>query len=198
MIKLMKYEVEKANGFGSDWIRIMGHNAKSETMEIEIVHCTNPKCKDSLPELWFKEGLTSKVLDTYITCHTYVTDSEGGCYGGYNPTVKLSDDGKRNVIDFDWLLEDTEENQRKIIDKCIELFQSAKGKSATERKIEHVLTYAKIEGLEVVDSLPDGYVAKRFVSDPLGAISVVNGNPIIKVFGKVKKNPLYKRKLMIV
>ena len=42
---------------------------------------------------------------------TYVTDRQGRCSGKYNPTTK---DGKLN---FEWLLEATEENRQKIIDE---------------------------------------------------------------------------------
>ena len=194
---MMKYEVENRN-YGSTWIKVIGENAKRETMVIEIVHCENPGGNNSLPYLWHKNGYIDKIMKTYIGCNTYVTDSEGNCFGKYNVTSKMSEDGMRNVIDFDWLLEDTEENRKKIIEKCVELFENAKGKSATEEKIDHVKKYAKAEGLEVVDKLPEGWTAKRYFTDPLGSISIVNGSPLIKVFGKVKKNPSYKRMLMIV
>ena len=107
--------------FGSTWVHVLGKNAKQETMTIEIVHCENPGGKNSLPYAWHKNGWTDKVMETYVGCHTYVHDSENGCYGGYNVTEKF--DGKRNVINFDWLFEDTEENRKKIIEACIELFE---------------------------------------------------------------------------
>ena len=140
---MMQYEIKEPKGFGSTWIKVIGKNAKQETMTIEIVHCENPGGKNSLPYLWYKNGWTDKVMENYIGCHTYVHDSEGFCFGIYNPTTKLSDDGKKSVINFDWLLEDTEENRKKTIEACIELFEAATGKSATEKKIEHVMEFAK-------------------------------------------------------
>ena len=193
---MMKYEIEEPKGFGSTWIKVIGKNAKQETMTIEIVHCENPGGKNSLPYLWYKEGLTDKVMETYIGCNTYVYDSENGCYGGYNVTEKY--DGKRNVINFDWLLEDTEENRKKIIDACIELFEAATGKSATERKMEHVIEVAKERGMDVVSEIPEGWKKNPLMTDPWGAVTIDNGKPIfIKVGERHKKNPEYKRMLLV-
>ena len=193
---MMQYEIEEPKGFGSTWIKVIGKNAKQETMTIEIVHCENPGGKNSLPYLWYKNGWTDKVMETYIGCHTYVYDSENGCYGGYNVTEKY--DGKRNVINFDWLLEDTEENRKKIIDACIELFEAATGKSATERKMEHVMEVAKERGMDVVSEIPEGWKKNPLMTDPWGAVTIDNGKPIfIKVGERHKKNPEYKRMLLV-
>ena len=165
-------------------------------MTIEIVHCKNPGGKNSLPYAWHKNGWTDKVMETYVGCHTYVHDSENGCYGGYNVTEKF--DGKRNVINFDWLLEDTEENRKKIIEACIELFEHATGKSATEKKLEHVMEVAKKRGMEVVSKIPEGWKKNPLMTDPYGAVTIDNGKPIfIKVGDRHKKNPEYKRMLLI-
>lgn len=196
---MMQYEIKEPKGFGSTWIKVIGKNAKQETMTIEIVHCENPGGNNSLPYLWHKAGWTDKVMETYLCCHTYVDDSEGNCYGRYNPTEKLSDDGKRNVINFEWLFEDTEENMLKIINECIRLFESAKGKSATELKIEHVMEVAKERGIEVVFELPKGWTEKHCFADPLGATTIENGKRFFKKEnGKLQKNQDYKQMLMIV
>lgn len=161
-------------------------------MKYEIVHCKNPGGNNSLPYLWYKAGRTNRILESYIGCHTYIYDSENGCYGGYNVTEKY--DGNRNVINFDWLLEDTEENRNKIIEACIELFESATGKSATEKKLEHVMEVAKQKGLEVVYELPNGWKKNPLMTDPRGAVTIDNGKPI---FANHKMNPMYKRMLLI-
>ena len=44
---MMQYEIEEPKGFGSTWIKVIGKNAKQETMRIEIVHCENPGGKNS-------------------------------------------------------------------------------------------------------------------------------------------------------
>lgn len=195
---MMNYEIEERE-FGSTWVKVIGENVKKETMTIEIVHCTNSGGKKSLPYLWYKNGWTSKVLETYICCHTYVHDSEGCCRGLYNPTVKLSDDKKRNVINFDWTFEDTKENMIKIIEECVRLFESATGKSATEKKIDNIMKAAKEMSLEVTTELPAGYEEHPHASDPIGAVSITNGESFFKrVNGKAKINPNYKRMLMII
>ena len=198
---MMKYEIEKRD-FGSTWVHVIEENAKKETLIIEIfaTHSDEDKPfakdKDSLPYLWHKNGWTDNVMESYINCHTYVHDSEGGCYGGYNVTEKY--DGKRNVINFDWLLEDTEENRKKIIEACIELFESATGKSATERKMEHVMEVAKERGMDVVSEIPEGWKKNPLMTDPCGAVTIDNGKPIfIKIGDRHKKNPEYKRMLLI-
>lgn len=194
---MMKYEIEKRDN-GSAWIRVIGKNAKQETMTIEIVGCKNPGGKKSLPYLWYKEGWTDKVMETYISCNTYVDDSEGFCFGIYNPTVKLSDDGKRSVINFDWLLEDTEENRKRIIEACIELFEAATGKSATEEKIEHVIEFAKERDMEVVSKIPEGWKKNPLITDPWGAVTIDNGKPVFKKINeKFCKNPEYKKMLLV-
>lgn len=197
---MMKYEIEDKYCVGNiTWIKVIGENAKKETIKIELTHCTNPGGKNSLPYLWYKNGWTNKIMETYIGCHTYVEDSEGNCWGAYNPTEKRSEDGKRNVINFEWLLEDTEENRQKIIDECIRLFESAKGKSATELKIEHVMEVAKKRGIEVVFELPDGWSEKHCYTDPIGATTIENGKRLFKKEnGKLQVNPDYKQMLMIV
>lgn len=189
---MMQYKIEE-NGC---WINVLGKNAKQETMVIEIVHCNNPGGNNSLPYLWYKKGWTNKVMETYIGCNTYVYDSEGGCYGGYNVTEKY--DGIRNVINFDWLLEDTEENRKKIIEACIGLFEAATGKSATEKKLEHIMEVALSRDEEVVSEIPDGWKKNPLMTDPWGAVTIDNGKPaFIKVSERLKKNPEYKRMLLI-
>lgn len=67
--------------------------------------------KHSLPAMWKRKGFIDKEPETWWGVQTYVTDRQGRCSGKYNPTTK---DGKLN---FEWLLEATEENQQKIIDE---------------------------------------------------------------------------------
>ena len=71
----------------------------------------NTHGKHSLPTMWKRKGFIDKEPETWWGVQTYVTDLQGRCSGKYNPTTK---DGKLN---FEWLLEATEENQQKIIDE---------------------------------------------------------------------------------
>lgn len=194
---MMKYEIEKRD-FGSTWVNVIGKNAKQETMIIEIVHCENLGGKNSLPYLWYKEGWTDKIMETYIGCNTYVHDSENGCYGDYNPQSKRSEDGKRSVINFEWLLEDTEENRKKLIKECIKRFESATGKSATELKLEKIYKYAKERGMEVVTEIPNGFEKHRCMTDPYGSIRLTKGRYFLHdKSGKLYVNPDRKELLLI-
>ncbi len=170
---MMNYTVEKGSG-SITWITITEPNAKNETLVIELSECTNSGGKDSLPYLWKKHGYTDRVLDTYLSIHTYCTDSEGNCYGRYNPQSKLSEDRKRNVINFDWIFENTEENKQRLINECIRLFESATGKSATEEKMEKVNKYAKENGLRVVFEKPDGWRELLGISSPCGSVVITD------------------------
>lgn len=194
---MMKYEIEERK-YGSTWIHVIGENAKRETMTIEIVHCTNPGGSNSLPYAWYKSGRTDKVMETWIGCNTYVHDSEGNCYGGYNVTERH--DGKRNVINFDWMLEDTRENMIKIIEACIQIFEAATGKSATEKKIDRIMEVAKERGVEVVTELPAGWKEMHSMTDPVGAVTIINGEErlVRNVNGKLQKNPDFEKMLMFV
>ncbi len=170
---MMNYTVEKGAG-SLTLIHVIEPNAKGETLLIELSECENPGGKNALPVLWEKNGYIDRVLDTYICIHTYVTDTECNCYGRYNPQSKLSEDGKRYVINFDWMFENTEENKQKLINECIHLFESATGKSATEEKMEKVNKYAKENGLKVVFEKPDGWRELLGISSPCGSVVITD------------------------
>lgn len=174
MVEIMsKYTVEK--GCGSLTLyHVTEQNEKGETLLIELSECENPGGKNALPVLWKKSGFIDRVLDTYICIHTYVTDTEGNCYGRYNPQNKLSDDRKRYVINFDWMFENTEENKQKLIDECIRIFESATGKSATQEKIEKCEAYAKENNLEIVNEKPEGWRELGGISSPVGSVVITN------------------------
>ena len=96
------------------------------------------------------------------------------------------------------MLEDTPENEKKIIDECIRLFESATGKSATDRKIERVMEAAKEQKLEVVHELPEGWKERNYATDPIGAVTIDNNKKhFIYIDGRTKKNPEYKKMLLI-
>ena len=194
---MLDYRIEEPKGYGSTWVYVTGKNGKQETMTIELTHCENSGGKNSLSYLWYSNGFTDKVMETYVSCQVYVNDSEGGCRGAYNPQSKLSKDGKRNVINFDWLFEDTKENRTKLIEECIRRFESATGKSATELKLDRISKYAKEHGMEIVQKVPEGWFKCRSMSVPIGSERIVNGKPLISVDGKITKNPQYKEMLLV-
>lgn len=100
-------------------------NMLGETLTFELIKCTpDNSFKTSLPNLWKKYGYTDKVLDTYYYIDTYVYDSKGNCTGKYNPQNKLSDDGKRYIIDFKYMLEATDENKMILINEVLNRFSA--------------------------------------------------------------------------
>jgi len=170
---MMNYTIEKGNG-RITWIYVTESNQKEETLIIELVECTNPGGKDTLPYLWHKAGYTDKILNTYLSIHTHCTDSEGNCYRRYNPQIKRSDDGKRNEINFDWIFENTEENKQKLINEVIRLFESATGKSATQEKMERCTKYADENKLDIVTEKPEGWRELLGISAPVGSVVITN------------------------
>jgi hypothetical protein len=149
-------------------------NAKGEKITVELSKCSNPHCNNSLPNLWFKHGYVDRVLETYWSVETYVTDTEGACWGRYNPQTKLSKDGKRVVINFDWMFEATEENKENILNEVYRLFSSAIGKTATEEKYDKVREYAKKHNIKVVTEMPERWFKIEKMTDPVGSICISN------------------------
>ena len=100
-------------------------NKKGETLVIELSKCTNSGGKNDLPVIWYKHGYIDRILKTYWWISTYVTDTEGNCYGRYNPQIKLTEDGKRQVINFDWMLEAAGENKERLLNEVYWQFLSS-------------------------------------------------------------------------
>lgn len=67
--------------------------------------------KNRIENLWYKKGYIKEKIPTWIHCDVYACDPYDNCYGICNPTEK---NGK---IDFNWLLEYTDENVSKIINE---------------------------------------------------------------------------------
>lgn len=89
---------------------------------IDVTKCehelANPK---ALMNLWKKAGYIEEVHPTHIAVNTFFTDSEGTCRAIYNPFIKNSEDGKRRVINFEWMREYTEENVAELVAECIRM-----------------------------------------------------------------------------
>lgn len=177
------------------WLKFNEKNKKNESLTIELLLCKNDQSyKKSLPNLWYQKGYTDRVLETYWSVNTYVKDSEGYSWGCYNPQVKRSEDQNRMVINFDWMLEGTEENKEKIINEVYRIFSEATGKSATEEKVDRVKTFANTNNLEVVIEIPEGWEKVNYATDPKGSISICNMKPNIKAI----RNGNFQRKLLLI
>lgn len=168
---MMNYTIEKTEG-SATWIYVTEQNEKKEKMAIELLECTSDGSKNSLAYLWYKAGYTNKIMKKYLSINTYCTDSEGSCTGIYNPQTKWDNEKNRNVINFDWLLENTEENKQKLIDEVIRLFGSAKGKSATEIKMEKIAVFAMENGYEIAYEKPEGYRECFGICCPSGSVVI--------------------------
>ena len=155
-------------------------NNKGESLVV-VLHrlITDMEDKKTLPNLWKKEGYIEDVKATYWHVETYAEDTENNCFMGYNPQVKAED--KRRVINFEWILEGTEENRQKILGEIYNLFMVATGKTATEKKKEELMEYIKERHLEIYDKLPEGWkIIERDVAVPCGVTLIYNGSSIIK------------------
>lgn len=162
-------------------------NAKGEKLVIEIMKCTNSGGNHSLPVLWHKNGMIDRVLETYWSIETYATDTEGMCYGRYNPQSKLSDDSKRAVINFDWMFEATEENKEKLIDEVYKLASAAHGETATETKVRKVKEYAEERNVEVLTEMPEGWLDLGYCTAPIGSTWIGNMKPSLHTLRDVNR-----------
>jgi len=144
-------------------------NTKGETLVIELSKCTNWGGSNALPVLWKKHGHIDRVLETHWSISTYVRDTEGNCYGMYNPQEKIREDGKAMVINFDWMFEATEENKERLIDEVFRIFSLQKGKTAREIKKEKIVEYAKENNIKLYDSIPEGWFDLGYGTAPFGS-----------------------------
>ena len=94
-------------------------NDKGEKLGVSISYCSGTKDPKSLPMVWYKKGYTKELMLSWWGVDTWVTNKEGRCYRAYDPTIKLSFDMQRYVIDFDWHLSPTEQNFRKIMNEIL-------------------------------------------------------------------------------
>lgn len=86
------------------WI-LEGKTSLGETVYVEFINCETM-------DLWRKHGYTNTKTFWYI--EVYAFDGKRSVFK-YNPTVKPG--GHDKVMDFDWVLEATEDNREKIADE---------------------------------------------------------------------------------
>ncbi len=149
-------------------------NAKGEKVVIELCKCTNPGGNNAIPVLWEKHGYMDRVLETYWSIQTFVTDTEGCSYERYNPQVKPGG----SKINFNWMFEATEENKQKLINEVYRLASSACGETATEEKVRTIKEFAKKNQVELLTNVPEGWKKlKGSMTAPIGAVWVSNMEP---------------------
>lgn len=98
-------------------------NKKGERLTISINCCYNEKSEHCLPMLWYRAGYTDRLILNYLSLDTYVYLPNGECCRRYDFT-KESEDGKRLTIDFDWVLEQSEENLEKMVKEILRRFNA--------------------------------------------------------------------------
>ena len=191
---MANYTVEEM-AKGIRWfVNFTEKNAIGETLVVEVSKCENSGGKNSLPYLWKKNGYTKTELQTYWSISTYVTDTEGLCRGAYNPTIKRSEDGKRSVINFDWMEEATPEHIEKIVKEVYRLFMAATGITATEEKHNKVREHGKKYNIDIVETMPEGFFESSCATDPRGAVSIINKKWSLEAL----HDGTYQRKLLLV
>lgn len=148
-------------------------NGKGEKLVLELSKCEDWESKNSLPKLWENHGYINRVLETSWSIQTYVKDTEGNSYGMYNPQVKR-ENGK-NVINFDWMFEATEENKEKLINEVYRLFSAARGETATEEKKRKIKEYAIKNNIDMYKTIPQGWkVLDGSLTAPIGTVWISN------------------------
>lgn len=112
-------------------------NRNGERLQAELVEVRpDNRSKSSLPNLWQKHGYTKKRLESYFSMMTYATDEEGVCRGRYNPQeqkvavaprsiIFKGNPKPQNKINFDWMLEVTEQNRERLLRECYRRFINA-------------------------------------------------------------------------
>lgn len=111
---MRKYTIEEMTKGRRWYVEFKEKNQLGEKILVEFSYCENSGGAHSLPNMWYKNGYIDRVLENYWIISTYATELNGMCRGRYNPQEKKSEDGKRLVIDFEWMLEATEENAAKL------------------------------------------------------------------------------------
>lgn len=113
--QMRKYTIEEIVKGRRWYVEFKDRNQLGEKILVEFSYCENSGSVHSLPNMWYKSGRIDRVLKNYWSISTFATDENGTYRGRYSPQDKLSEDGKRLVIDFDWMFEATEENAAKLL-----------------------------------------------------------------------------------
>lgn len=109
-----EYTIQKMNQKGTrELYHFNDRNSKGERIEVEFTKIND--YKGHFINLWYKKGFIKEPLENYWNVMVYVYDKEGNCYGRYNPQI-LPHGTK---INFDWILETTEENKKRILHEII-------------------------------------------------------------------------------
>ena len=121
MLNAKDYQIEECGSDIRRFYRFNGTTPWGETVLCEIIECYPAKekwDKNDLPVLWYKKHYTKELLPNYLCLRTYV-DDEDGSWGRYNPQDMIAIDGRRRVIDFEWMLPVSQENIEKLLTEVV-------------------------------------------------------------------------------
>lgn len=107
-----EYTIEKMTKT-REFYHFNDRNSKGERIEIEFTKVENDH-KEHLINIWYKKGFIKEKLESYWNIEVYVYDEKGNCYGKYNPQISSG-----TKINFDWIIECTEENKELILHEII-------------------------------------------------------------------------------
>lgn len=83
-------------------------------LTVEMSTCEGDTSKGGIMTKWAKCGYLARPLETFLGAQTYFKLGDGTQLTDvFNPTVNL----ERFEVDFDWMLEATEDNERLILDE---------------------------------------------------------------------------------
>lgn len=115
------------------WLDCIDTNERGETALIDIHTCEMDFSHTyGLGYMWKRDGRIDGSFSTWWHIDTYVYDTKGNCFGAYNPQEmtylskpdKTGHQQMRPVIDFNWLLEATEENLERILNEIYRRFMT--------------------------------------------------------------------------
>lgn len=156
-------------------------NAKGETLQIHVdAHIELTEGPNSNPALWQRKGYTRDRLTNWWSIRTYCTREDGLCVEDYNPTVL--DNGKRFVINFDWMLSITAENLKRIIAEVLNRFYGDSQKSQNSVKPRQKSVY---DIYTQYCRLRDELVNQCY---PLNGIHLVRMNKILEIYERYVNN----------
>lgn len=110
-------KIIKIKGFTSRRFHLYIEPVRDDEKFIIAVDFCEYYGKNTIPELWFKNGYTNKVLNKHMCISTYCRDKDGIFSAKFNPQIKGI-----HEINFDYMLESNQENLKKLIDKTIEMY----------------------------------------------------------------------------
>lgn len=120
MLKIVK-------AYGADNCRRFYENVWGDLV-VEVSTITHQHTSGSLMKLWVDNKYLPKFIEKTLCVRVYFEDENGNCIEKFNPQVKIviekykvSKDTYKNtvksMIEFEWVLEATEENEQKLLNE---------------------------------------------------------------------------------